>query len=110
MDCNCNNRYHSRQGRYPGRQAGQRQAETLQIPVRRAEPCGCAGQAGPAPVKPPCAGAEKRSAAECKKQPAAMAYVPWQKWGDIYQLCQGLQAGTIFPELDKPFLCGRCCR
>ena len=36
--------------------------------------------------------------------PIAMAYVPWQKWQDIYELCKGLESGTIFKELDKPFL------
>ncbi len=40
----------------------------------------------------------------------AMAYVPWQQWGEIYPLNTGLQRGTIFPELDKPFFKGRCCK
>lgn len=34
----------------------------------------------------------------------AMAYVPWQNWREIYDVCKGLQTGTIFGELDKPFL------
>lgn len=33
----------------------------------------------------------------------AMAYVPWQQFGCTYEPMQGLHAGTIFPELDKPF-------
>ena len=43
-------------------------------------------------------------------QPLAMAYVPWQQWRDIYEPCMGFQRGTIFRELDKPFLWkgGRC--
>lgn len=36
--------------------------------------------------------------------PLAMAYVPWQNWREIYDLCEGFQTGTIFEELDKPFL------
>ena len=36
--------------------------------------------------------------------PVAMAYVPWQKWKDIYEPCKALESGTIFAELDKPFL------
>lgn len=40
--------------------------------------------------------------------PAGMAYVPWQQWGQTYNLAQGLQRGTIFPELDYPFVMGRC--
>ncbi len=33
----------------------------------------------------------------------AMAYVPWQHWRETYDLDKALAAGTIFPELDKPF-------
>lgn len=36
--------------------------------------------------------------------PLAMAYVPWQKWCSIYETCKGFQRGTIFAELDKPFM------
>lgn len=36
--------------------------------------------------------------------PLAMAYVPWQRWGQTYELDKALQVGTIFPELNKPFL------
>ena len=35
--------------------------------------------------------------------PLAMGYVPWQNFGCTYQPMEALQAGTIFPELDKPF-------
>lgn len=34
----------------------------------------------------------------------AMAYVPIQQWGDLYDIDVGLQRGTIFAQLDKPFL------
>lgn len=33
----------------------------------------------------------------------AMAYVPYQNAKKIYNSEQGFCAGTIFPELDKPF-------
>lgn len=36
--------------------------------------------------------------------PIGMAYVPWQKWRDIYEPRKAFQTGTIFAELDKPFL------
>ena len=36
--------------------------------------------------------------------PIAMAYVPWQKWQDICELREAVERGTIFKELDKPFL------
>lgn len=35
--------------------------------------------------------------------PLAMGYVPWQNFECTYEPAQALQAGTIFPELDKPF-------
>ncbi len=35
----------------------------------------------------------------------AMAYVPLQRYGNLYSDSKGLQAGTIFADLDKPF-CG----
>ncbi len=34
----------------------------------------------------------------------AMAYVPMQLHGQTYEPEKGLMAGTIFPDLDKPFL------
>lgn len=36
--------------------------------------------------------------------PLAMSYVPMQKWRDLYSADVGLSRGTIFSELDKPFL------
>lgn len=36
----------------------------------------------------------------------AMAYVPFQELDKIYSAEQGLNQGTMFPVLDKPFLCG----
>lgn len=33
----------------------------------------------------------------------AMAYVPWQRWTETYPLDEGLQKGTIFPDLYLPF-------
>lgn len=43
--------------------------------------------------------------------PLAMAYVPSQTFKTTFELCKALEAGTVFPELYKPF-CGerRCCR
>jgi len=36
--------------------------------------------------------------------PIAMAYVPMQKWRNIYDADVGLDRGTMFQELDLPFL------
>ena len=42
---------------------------------------------------------------ECLDElPLAIAYVPWQKWQKIYDAEKGLYRGTIFQELDLPFL------
>ena len=38
--------------------------------------------------------------------PIAMAYVPKQKYGELFDLTKAMQIGTIFPELCKPF-CGK---
>lgn len=36
--------------------------------------------------------------------PLAMAYVPWQTWGNLYDAEKGFHCGTIFQELNMPFL------
>lgn len=42
--------------------------------------------------------------------PVAMAYVPWQKNCTMYEnLEEAYKIGTIFPELNKPFLGRRIC-
>ena len=38
----------------------------------------------------------------------AMAYVPWQNWKKLYEVCEGFSAGTIFKELDLEFYGRRC--
>ncbi|MGN0140646.1 MAG: spore coat associated protein CotJA [Roseburia sp.] len=34
----------------------------------------------------------------------AMAYVPWQYYKETYDPDKALEIGTIFPELNKPFM------
>lgn len=60
---------------------------------------------------------ENHSSCSCKQEkevlkldsmPLAMAYVPWQKWQNIYKPENALCAGTIFQELDLPFTGRRC--
>ena len=36
--------------------------------------------------------------------PVGMAYVPYQQWKNVYEPSVGLDRGTIFEDLDKPFL------
>ena len=34
----------------------------------------------------------------------AMAYVPWQRWGSTYEPSVALRRGTLYPDLDFPFI------
>ena len=43
---------------------------------------------------------------ECTGQVLAMAYVPWQHLDTVYEPEDGFCRGTIFPELDKPWMVG----
>ncbi|MCM1258737.1 MAG: spore coat associated protein CotJA [Roseburia sp.] len=40
----------------------------------------------------------------CPGQVLAMAYVPMQSFQALYEPCEALENGTIFSELNKPFL------
>lgn len=40
--------------------------------------------------------------------PLGMAYVPMQRWSQPSPLAEGLRRGTLFCELDLPFMMGRC--
>ena len=33
----------------------------------------------------------------------AMAYIPFQTYGDVFPAEKALEAGTLFPDLDTPF-------
>lgn len=48
---------------------------------------------------------EKKPAESCGMT-LAMAYVPAQQWETPYDVMDGLDRGTLFPGLDKPFLGG----
>ncbi len=38
-----------------------------------------------------------------KETALAMAYVPYQNAGKLYSAEHGIETGTLFPELNKPF-------
>lgn len=38
--------------------------------------------------------------------PLAMAYVPFQQWGQVNDESEALDRGTLFPDLDFPFTGG----
>ena len=71
-------------------------------PMRTARPapgCGCQNRMAP-----------RGDCTEWNNYPIGMAYVPWQKFRDLYSREKGLCAGTLFRELDKPFQVGRCAK
>ena len=39
-----------------------------------------------------------------QKRALAMAYVPWQRWGNTYEPSVALKRGTLYPDLDFPFI------
>lgn len=51
-----------------------------------------------------CVNCTRRNMNSCDMEQIAMAYVPWQKFNETYEPAKALKVGTIFPELDKPFL------
>lgn len=59
---------------------------------------------------------EKMSTEDCPsmvRDPLAglsigIGYVPWQRFGNLYEECEGVYHGTIFQELDLDF-CGMRC-
>ncbi len=69
----------------------------MNMPARNERSCGC--NSNSACIDDPLSGL-----------PVAMAYVPWQTWKDLYEIDKALEVGTIFEELDKPFLGRRCSR
>ena len=54
------------------------------------------------PVRPP----QNNSTRFPQSTPLAMAYVPFQEWGEVYTDDEAFPKGTLFPELDFPFTRG----
>lgn len=83
-DCGCAQRTPQRSGSYnPGMS---QRPQTGRQPMPRRCP-------NHTPARDPLAG-----------MAVAMAYVPWQYMNETYEPDKALQCGTIFPELNKPFL------
>lgn len=47
---------------------------------------------------------DSRMSAFPAETPVGMAYVPYQKWKDVYDPAVALERATVFRDLDKPFL------
>ncbi|MBR5329810.1 MAG: spore coat associated protein CotJA [Firmicutes bacterium] len=50
---------------------------------------------------------EDRAAKIRVSGPIAMAYVPMQKFQNLYSAAEGYKVGTLFKELDLPFKGGK---
>ena len=46
----------------------------------------------------------------CEKGDSVMVFIQVQEIGDIYTAQDAFKNGTLFPELNKPFLMGGCLR
>ena len=66
------------------------------------------GRVGAMPPKMPMNQGFMNSPCNMDQFPVAMAYVPWQRWQQVYPVDKAINRGTIFPDLDKPFSMGRC--
>lgn len=60
----------------------------------------------PREVSQPCVTNVTAARSAQSQFPIAMGYVPMQVWSQPMAPARGLQVGTIFADLDKPF-CGR---
>lgn len=107
MDCGCDKRETRREA-----DCGCEKRE-----IRREADCGC--EKKEMKREPDCGCTTESMYREMKKEgncckedmpgkALAMAYVPWQSWGNLYEICEGFSTGTIFKELNLEF-CGRRC-
>lgn len=65
--------------------------------------CGCGNDKPSCGCNPGCDADSSLYNDPLKGMALAIGYVPWQHWCKVYDLCKGLQQGTIFPPLDLPF-------
>ena len=65
-----------------------------------------AGYPRAAAAKRSCGTASGFGSTPLDELPLAMAYIPMQKYGAVYEDDRALNTGTLFPDLNKPF-CGR---
>lgn len=62
--------------------------------------CGCMKDT----QKDECYGGCDRGKDPVDEMMPGMCFVPWQKWEDVYCIEEGLENGTIFAQLNKPFI------
>lgn len=104
--CGCDGDRSSRRdmdgGREGGCGCGGAQNARRETDGRMEDGCGCEG----APV--PCRDAEGRRRWGLEEHPLAMVYAPVQNFCGLYDEVTALSRGTVFGELDLPFLVGDC--
>lgn len=88
MDCNCNQ---NGRGYRSGMERRNMPGNNRNMYYTRGQSNGRRGTCNPA-------------SAPGDQMTIGMGYVPWQKWQNIYDLDEALKRGTIFEELDKPYL------
>ena len=109
MDCGCN-----KQDVKKETDCGCKKQEVMQATdceckkqdEKREKDCGCSVESMYHEMK------QNGSCMECEEdmpgKALAMAYVPWQTWRKLYEICEGFKTGTIFKELDLEFMGRRC--
>ena len=72
--------------------------------------CGCRSNARTAVTSGTCVQVNTEDCTFIAVSTTAMVYIAKQEFKDLYEPCFGFGRGTIFAELDKPWMVGgRCC-
>ncbi len=102
MDCGC-----KKPEVKPGMDCGCKKPEVMygmDCDCKKEDDCGCSVESMYREVK--------KHGIYCEEdmpgKTLAMAYVPWQSWRKLYEVCEGFSKGTIFKELDLEFYGRRC--
>ncbi len=120
-DCGCNIPMPPCDGGHKPPCGGSKPPCGCKPPCGGKSPCGdkppCGDSKPPCGCKPPCDGGHKPPCGcnpncdadsslyndQLNGMAIGIGYVPWQQWCKVYDLCKGLNQGTIFPPLDLPF-------
>ena len=97
-----------RRDSYSGRSQGMGNRVPMnrpQVSSNMTNDCGCQNLA---PITPDCECSQSQNSANAYS--LGIAYVPVQKFQKLYPEAEGFQKGTIFSELNFPFLMTKCDR
>ena len=105
--------YRMNNGMMPHDRLDPRLLERLSVMPENESGCGC-NHTPQRQARNMCDGEESQPRCACEEMnndfnyTLAMVYSPTQEWQNLYCVEEGLMAGTIFKELDKPFYGPRC--